>query len=464
MFNGKILPAVSEADRELVDSFESFEETPTHPRFRLLKSQEEVAVEKRKIVGVNELSADQKMVYDSLHQWFEKEDLTTVRLATIGGYAGTGKTTLSSLFISELLSEKKKVVVLTPTGKASTVLRRKLMGLGITPDYIGTIHGFLYAPILDEDQRLIAWSRRGRRFRWDGLKFRNENPKDTAFPYLDLVVVDEASMLDERLEDDIMQMGVPVLAVGDHGQLPPVHGRNTWMQRPMARLERIHRQAADNPILALATFVREESRLPPKDGLEECGVGYCRNLAELEPRLLDTYARVSPAETAMLGYTNQLRNQMNSAVHEHLFGSLEPRDGSQVICLKNNKPLINGMRGFVRGDVKKDNIWYRLRVEVPDDNLVFEGAALAAQFGHTQTFGSREGLTEICKKLSLRVRDISQLGELFDFGYALTVHKSQGSEFREVFLLLERSRPKDYARWLYTAITRASQQITIVDV
>lgn len=411
-----------------------------------------------RIIGPEDLSPDQRGPFDRILQWAHRPDKPVLSL---GGYAGTGKTTLVSTVADVLCRQRGlQVAFLTPTAKASSVLMRKLGKLAYAATFIGTVHSFMYVPILDQNEELIAWGRRYfERVEYPDGSVSYMAKGKTDVPRLNLIVVDEASMVNGEMEADILAFGIPVLAVGDHGQLPPVQGQSSWMTSPDIRLERIHRQAADNPILALATFVREEGRMPP--GVQDFGIPYFHSLNAMEGALCDAYLRRGQHEVAMITYTNRLRAQLNLAVHRELLDSDDPCKGTQVICLKNDRPMINGMRGTIVSDVEHKHIWGVGRVEFPDEGLIYEGPFLRKQFGLAKVPKNLDVASEL---LGRRVDKLEQLGVLLDYGYALTCHKAQGSQFQEVFVVLEGGRrPNDYARWLYTAITRASDQLSFCE-
>jgi len=130
------------------------------------------------------------------------------------------------------------------TGKASRVLESKVREAfaAFPEDYVGTLHGLIYHRPVEEKGRIVEWKRR-------------------AFLDYDMIIVDEASMVDEKLWNDLLAFGKRVVAVGDHGQLPPVQGQFSLMRSPDLTLTRIHRQAARNPILRFSEAVRNTGRL-----------------------------------------------------------------------------------------------------------------------------------------------------------------------------------------------------------
>jgi exodeoxyribonuclease-5 len=178
------------------------------------------------------LSPDQKSVLDAMISW--NIDSHRAPYITVGGYAGTGKTTVLAEFRNELtkLSELTKVAFCSYTGKAARVLQNRLIAHGALRlvDSVGTIHSLMYSPVEDErTQEIVGW----------------EKTKEIK---ADLIVIDEASMVDETIWFDLQSYGIPIVAVGDHGQLPPVRGNFNLMQDPQIKLEKIHRQNEGNPI------------------------------------------------------------------------------------------------------------------------------------------------------------------------------------------------------------------------
>lgn len=442
---------IATAERELPDCLPEV-------RIRHL-SPEEDGAGAVKLLAPKDLSPDQRLVYDQALAWVKSRRPSVL---AIGGYAGTGKTTLVATIAHELCIKRRKAVAfLTPTAKAASVLRRKLAPLQLPTTYVGTVHSFMYSPVLDQYEGLAGWKRRYfTRTENDDGSYSYECKDSEDMPRVDLIIVDEASMVSEEMELDILQFKVPVLAVGDHGQLPPVQGTSSWMTKPDLRLEKIHRQAEDNPILALATYVREEGGLPRN--VSDFGIPFYRGLYALGDPLEDAYDRRGHHEVALICYTNRLRARLNMEVHRSLHdGHAEPGKGSQVICLKNNSPLVNGMRGVLVSHVEKRDIWYVGDVHFPDENYIYSGPFLQRQFGEAKAPKDTNAASELVGRPIDRMKD---LGALFDFGYAMTCHKAQGSQFEEVVVVLEHGRrPQDYARWLYTAITRASEKLSFCE-
>ncbi|MEA2020396.1 MAG: AAA family ATPase [Patescibacteria group bacterium] len=386
-----------------------------------------------------ELSTDQRKVLRKIWKWFVGKRHPFL---TFGGYAGTGKTTMTALFRQALKQEfpEVKVAFCSYTGKAARVLEEILKNhhAQFPGDTTGTIHSLIYEPEKDEKGHILGWY-----------------PKDEL--KADLIIVDEASMVNRKIWHDLLRFEKPILAVGDHGQLPPVHGEFNLMENPNLRLEKIHRQARGNPIIELSEKVRSGKEIPYGD------FGKVKKLrrespetGELVEEILSDY---NEELLVLVGY-NRTRVQLNNAIREMQYRkSREPQSGDRIICLRNNhrKGIYNGMRGKIqqiepwRGD-RGRTLWYFLEAEM-DNGELYTGKVLKKQFNQEKTIQELPNLS------------FKEMGDLFDFGYALTVHKAQGSQARQVLLFEERFRQMDdddWFRWLYTAVTRAEEELVIV--
>lgn len=412
-----------------------------------------------------DLSQDQREVYDSIRDWVN----STTPLLTAGGFAGTGKSTLLGVLAAELYKKRKTVAYVAFTGRASSVLDRKLRACGVQTTglavkgeddhgdmfanaseigrrpFCGTIHSLMYKSVVDEDtDELTGWVKR--------------EHLDREYS---LIVVDEASMVGSRLYGDLAGYGVPILAVGDHGQLPPVMDTGELMRDPMLRLEKIHRQAEGSPIIALSRVIREEGSIDIPKGNSTVRR---RPYSEIGDVLREAYGMGANAlEIGALCYTNRMRIRLNGEARKALGRKGPPVPGEVLICLKNRPPVFNGMRGIVKEAKQGYAAWHLdASIAFPEEGLDEAPYTLcAAQFNRDQAFASVEELQDrgiACDKMR-------EAGDLYDFGYALTTHKSQGSSFRHVIFYLDRDEKpweEDWRRFAYTAVTRASSALTIV--
>lgn len=415
-----------------------------NPRYTVKPVTQSNGADKR--IGVSELSPDQQKVFDSL-----LDALTAHRHAdqALGGLAGTGKTTVIPL-LSEALGDTSTTAFCAFTGKAANVLQRKLKAAGIDhAAYIGTIHGLIYRPKVTNEGVIVGWVKKERPLR----AYSDYLGSEHGIP-VNRIIIDEASMINQEIFDDLKRYGVPILLVGDHGQLPPVQGKSV-LEAPAFRLEKIHRQAENNPIIKLAHEIRTCGDIPSHFPRYLPEIRFVRR-NELYEVVGETYERLG-LNMAVIVRTNNARANINLAPRE----VKDPVVGDLVICLKNNPPVFNGMRGIVREIAPCKDHWFHATIEFPDDGITLEGILNRHQFGRQYTIESALSLHEDVGSFDPR----KPLGLLFDFGIALTAHKFQGSSAQEVILCPERWRSDsadDYQRWLYTAVTRAEHKITIV--
>lgn len=389
----------------------------------------------------------QNQVY---HSRLYKELFVTI----IGGYAGTGKTTLICELRKQLhKSLRMSVAFLTFTGKASSVLKSKLIiNNSLYPDdYIGTIHGLIYKPE-------TRWDRKLKTFVITGWKLRTRDEI-----YTDLFIIDEASMVSKTIWKDLIKFQKPIIAVGDHGQLPPIGDDFNLMMEPDFKLTEIHRQALNSPIIKLSKFVREEGYIPSQIFSPEVF-----KLPWNSPHCQKIWNGIDFKEEDIIilcGF-NTTRANLNYRIREKFnFKQKVPYPGEKIVCLKNNHhaDIMNGQLGIVMWVMPEIDGLYRITVEV--DGEIYELLVAEKCFGEVQyTMYDKPG-----RKNNLEIyasaqgyRNVS----FFDYGYVISVHKSQGAEWNRVILFEQRTKHWDdtyYAKWLYTGITRAREKLMIIE-
>lgn len=379
----------------------------------------------------------QEQALEAVRQWLDDPDGQQV--FRLFGFAGTGKTTLARHLGADFYAAF--------TGKAAHVLRQK----GCPAQ---TIHSLIYHPKEKSKERLRILSAQldtmsplehpeehaklereveteKRNVRQPGFSLNLESE----IQHARLVVIDECSMVNEEMGEDLLSFGVRILVLGDPAQLPPVFGGGyfthmPWYgkEHPDVLLTEIHRQARNNPILDLATAVRLGEEIPEGHPCIHNG----------KP----TEEMVMSADQILVG-RNKTRRASNARIREML-GRTDPLPevGDRVVCLRNNKELglLNGALYDVTGIEGQTEEFIVLEL---DGQLTV--AAHSCIF-----FGGEPKLWED--------RD----AEKFDYGYALTVHKAQGSQWDKVGVINEaRAFRQDYRRWLYTAITRAAEELWV---
>lgn len=365
------------------------------------------------------LSDDQGEAIGKVLDWWERGEKQTFSLA---GYAGTGKTTVISKLIDEW---EGRVLVAAPTGKAAQRLREK----GVTAT---TIHMMAYR-LNDEES-----TEDDPVFDYKGI-----GAKDA------LVIIDEASMVNQRIHDDLVGSGYRMLFVGDHGQLAPVGGDPGLMRHPDYTLSKIHRQD-DEGLLAFAHALREGNPRPEAHGAVE--------KHWISPVKSDgceiTWRKLKAADNVIC-WRNVTRHWLNHRLaiendliepdvkddRDEMLAALEGKS-FPVVCLRTNYKhgVFNGqVFNFYADRVHSDRVFGYLISTSGEKRPVWMDS-----MGFKSTRGSspKQGLL------------------WFDFGFCLTAHKSQGSEWDRVCVYDDTSsRMDERARWQYTAATRAAKRL-----
>ena len=348
--------------------------------------------------------------------WF-KAQRGRASIFRLFGYAGTGKTTLAK-HIAEGVDGK--VLFAAFTGKAACVMRSKGCHSA------STIHSLIYKAREsgEETPSFDLW---------------HEAPASKA----KLIVIDECSMVDAELARDLMSFGVPLLVLGDPAQLPPIQGGGFFTDaKPNAMLTEVHRQAQDDPIVRLSMEIRAGNSLA--EG--QYGETQVVRRANLDPK------RVLGADQVLVG-RNATRRAYNARLRERRgFAEALPMAGDKLVCLRNNrrKGLFNGGLWVVKEKPKARRQIIRMHLN-PDEDL-----------------GNR--MVKVSVRPECFTGEIEQFEwpqrkpyDEFDFGYVLTVHKAQGSQWDDVVLFDESAAFQDNRdRWLYTGVTRAAKRLTVV--
>ena len=359
-------------------------------------------------------SPQQDAALKAVAAWLKQDEPQLFRLF---GYAGTGKTTLAKHIAAH---EGGEVLFGAYTGKAALVLRSK----GCKD--ASTIHSMIYRPKDVEQEEPV-------------FVLNHDGPASTA----SLIIIDECSMVDEELGRDLLSFGKKVLVLGDPAQLPPVKGGGYFTEtEPDQMLTEVHRQAADNPIIRLSMQVRAGERLSRGTYGETRIIGR---------EGIDSSA-VTKADQVLVGM-NRTRHAYNRRLRE-LFGITAslPQATDKLVCLRNDrkKGLLNGGLWIVKKLLVKRGLQLRMIV-VPED----DPDAKPTKIGVLPQFFDGSGA-----EIPYAQRKDS---DEFDFGYALTVHKAQGSQWDDVVLFDESGAFREHRnRWLYTGITRAAKKLTLV--
>ena len=337
----------------------------------------------------------------------------------LSGYAGTGKTTLA---IHLAKHADGPVAFAAFTGKAAMVMRSKgCKGAR-------TIHSLIYAADTDPVTGVVTMT----------LK-----PPGTLDKY-SLIIIDECSMVNEEMGIDLLSFGRPILVLGDPAQLPPVSGGGYFTSRkPDYVLTEVHRQAAESPIIRLATAIRERN--------------WDRQLVDVDGLVVTTKDKLQPwlvtsADMVLVG-RNATRQKYNARLRE-LAGKTEefPVKGEPVICLRNDKEL-KIFNGEILTVQKSKSFKKAISLWVGDEERGKDPIRCSVR---------KEFFSDDVAAAKLPFKELRGTQQ-FTFGYAITCHKSQGSQWPSVCIFDESAAFRDSAtRWLYTAVTRASDQLTLV--
>jgi exodeoxyribonuclease-5 len=333
------------------------------------------------------------------------------------GYAGTGKTTLAKHIADGI---DGKVLFAAFTGKAACVMRSKGCHSA------STIHSLIYKA-RETGEEMPSFEL------WD----------DAPASKAKLIIIDECSMVDAELARDLQSFDVPLLVLGDPAQLPPIQGGGFFTNaEPDAMLTEVHRQAQDNPIVRLSMDIRAGRPLTPGD----YGDSQVVRKSDLDPK------RVLDADQVLVG-RNVTRRAYNARLRERRgFSDTLPMAGDKLVCLRNNrrKGLFNGGLWMVKEGPSARKQILKMRIK-PDEDL---GSRMIKVSVRTECFtGAIEQFDWPHRKPY----------DEFDFGYVLTVHKSQGSQWDDVVLFDESGAFQDNRdRWLYTGVTRAAKKLTVV--
>lgn len=399
-------------------------------------------------------SEQQVEAIDIVHKRIKAEEPVT----RLFGYAGTGKTTIAQ----ELARLSSRVLFAAFTGKAASVLTRK----GCPAS---TIHSLIYTPTgnfgdkieklkkaIEEDPQNIELraelQEARKKAKQPGFKFE---PEGSELNEADLLVLDEVSMVDEKVAKDLLSFGVPILALGDPAQLPPVGAGGYFTKggekRADALLTRVERH--DGAVIDLATQIRTTQERAAVNG--STVIRKIGQSAALE------------FDQVLVG-TNKTRWGKNRTLRKLLGHSrielLVP--GERIICLSNNKDLgiLNGQQFKVvelRSNDKPNQIEAFLDCECETNATMCEICGWRARWVPLWTLGF-EGIAGEAELKEIPYGK-AKAAMHATYGYAITVHKSQGSEWPRVLVVDESPVfRRDGWRWLYTAVTRASESVVVL--
>lgn len=413
------------------------------------------------------LSDSQMDVAQKIVEWLKTDE----KYFAVGGYAGTGKTTIGRWLQEEIGGASFAAY----TGKAVSVLQ----GKGCRD--VATIHASIYQPKQRSSEPLVELKAKlkdaeetGNRTLIDTTKqaiaLMEEELAKPSFALRDegskpFKIIDEYSMVNQEMFGDLCMSYDKLLFFGDPFQLPPIGRTDRGREaaycpiKPSVVLTEIHRQAKDSPILHAATHVR--NLVKPVF----CDWGDFR----YKPRWEISDDELFAADKVIVG-RNATRHQINKWFRERRgINTIYPLKGEKMMCLQNDKDL--GLFNGIEVEVAEDAIPhptkpYAYLCKFKGINLDMMGTPVAMECWLGELMGEKFMWSD------KRLRGLKQ----FAFCDAITCHKSQGSEFENVFIwnepivvddnkdkpMTEEEKTIMAAKWLYTAITRGKKRVTLV--
>lgn len=383
-----------------------------------------------------------------IEDWWRSSNNQVINVA---GGAGTGKTFFIRYFIDYIGLSLDDVLFVAYMGKAVSQLQRN--GLPAK-----TIHSAIY-----KYERVLAKDENGKFI----LNAKGKPVLKGQFVLRDkikgkpkLIVVDEAGMVNEQQAKDLLSFGIPIIALGDLNQLPPVFGKSYFLRDPEIIFSEIMRQEEGSPIIYLANQILAGK--PLKIGVYgTCSVINAKDITEYNFK----------SANIVLTETNRLRYNVNNYYREKLKGykNLDKLYvGEKVICRKNNWNkviddniyLTNGTTGFIDYVYRDSCNGKTIKLDFCPDFSPHPYTGLTCDYKHFFEDPSGVVLTP-----ENEVPDFTAMySDRMEFAYGITVHSSQGSQWDNVLYLSENTgyMSEDRKKIMYTAVTRAAKGITVV--
>lgn len=448
-----------------------------------------------------ETTPGQKKIIEKLSEYLSESD--TSKIFVLNGYAGTGKTTLVAALVGALKDLGIKTVLLAPTGRAAKVLAQYSQEKALT------IHKRIYRQRTNADYEskfsLSPNLEKGAVFIVDEASMLSDTATSGA-------LFGSGSLLSDLVDYVRSGRGCRLILVGDSAQLPPVGSdfspaldpttMSAYGEVVYGTMDEVVRQESESGILFNATLVRcmlengicstprFEMNFPDIEAVEG---------GEFLEKLQDCYDRYGRDETIVITRSNKRANRYNEGIRRNvLYAEEEIESNDMLMVVKNNyyfpEHTENCPMNFIaNGDIarlkrlRRFEDFYGFRfaealLSFPDyddteleckillDTLTSESPSLTREESTRLFYEVEKDYTDIPSKLK-RFREIRENPHYnalqVKFSYAVTCHKAQGGQWRAVFvdrcLFGDEPMTRDLLRWLYTALTRATEKLYLVN-
>jgi tRNA A37 threonylcarbamoyladenosine biosynthesis protein TsaE len=374
----------------------------------------------------------------------------------LSGYAGTGKTTIAENIVKYGLALNKECIITAPTNQAVKVLKDKFGDIKVV---FKTLHSALYG---SPDPDTGTWV------------------PSVTFKAYHVILVDEASMISQSVYTDLIHevqsAKAKVIFFGDSFQLEPVGDDPEILQNKNFELTEVKRQGADSEILLYATCLRNLKQIIiPRESRGEVQI-----LGKQATARAFLQSVIHNEDSIFIIGTNKARLILNEKARQVKFGEHatdEPQNGDRILFIGNGTYYVNGDRMTlehvttiaeknlpIKGTAKDAPSFLRAYLITNySKKILLLPAIEKSSVYHAQFLDANEHFPTgwYDKNVINHKYELSKEVSIATYGYVITAHKSQGSQWEKVFVHQDafRSNP----RWLYTAVTRAEKQLTLTN-